>query len=196
MKNGESWYRLRWSRPVLRRSIPRSSMVGSGSGCRPTGCHGSTRSLPNYPGTRWEGDEERCKNFSDMLVYGVAVLAGCFIIGQITGELFGHLLHIDANVGGVVLPCCCSFSSISGCTGKKLITPIWRRASCSGAICTSQWWWRCRPQNAKAALSGGGLAVAAGIIPLAACFALVPVIARLGKKMLLNPKTRLHELYQ
>jgi len=36
-----------------------------------------------------------------MLVYGVAILSGCFIMGQLIGESLGKLLHIDASVGGV-----------------------------------------------------------------------------------------------
>ncbi|WP_353483100.1 malonate transporter subunit MadL, partial [Haliscomenobacter sp.] len=33
-----------------------------------------------------------------MLIKGVALLAACYIIGQLTGETLGRLLHIDANV--------------------------------------------------------------------------------------------------
>jgi malonate transporter MadL subunit len=36
-----------------------------------------------------------------MTIYGLGLLAGCFIIGQLLGEWLGRLLHIDANVGGV-----------------------------------------------------------------------------------------------
>jgi malonate transporter MadL subunit len=36
-----------------------------------------------------------------MLIKGVALLSGCFILGQLIGETLGRILHIDANVGGV-----------------------------------------------------------------------------------------------
>ena len=36
-----------------------------------------------------------------MIIRGVAILAGCYIIGQLIGETLGRILHIDANVGGV-----------------------------------------------------------------------------------------------
>ena len=36
-----------------------------------------------------------------MTIYGVAILALCYTIGQLFGEGLGKLLGIDANVGGV-----------------------------------------------------------------------------------------------
>ena len=35
-----------------------------------------------------------------MLIRGVALLAACYVIGQLIGETLGRLLRIDANVGG------------------------------------------------------------------------------------------------
>ena len=36
-----------------------------------------------------------------MIIYGVAILAFCYIIGQLIGEFLGKLIGVDANVGGV-----------------------------------------------------------------------------------------------
>ena len=36
-----------------------------------------------------------------MLLRGVALLAACFVAGQILGETLGRFLGIQANVGGV-----------------------------------------------------------------------------------------------
>ncbi len=36
-----------------------------------------------------------------MVIYGVAILAGSFMLGQMIGEMLGSWLGIDANVGGV-----------------------------------------------------------------------------------------------
>jgi malonate transporter MadL subunit len=36
-----------------------------------------------------------------MTIYGVAILAGSYIIGLLLGETLGSLLNINANVGGV-----------------------------------------------------------------------------------------------
>ena len=36
-----------------------------------------------------------------MVIYGVALLAGCMIAGVFCGELLGELIGVQANVGGV-----------------------------------------------------------------------------------------------
>ena len=36
-----------------------------------------------------------------MIVYGVALLSGCLILGMLIGESIGVFLNVDANVGGV-----------------------------------------------------------------------------------------------
>ena len=36
-----------------------------------------------------------------MIVYGVALLSGCLILGMLIGESIGVVLNVDANVGGV-----------------------------------------------------------------------------------------------
>ncbi len=38
-----------------------------------------------------------------MVIYGVAILSFCMLLGLILGELFGKMLGIDANIGGVGL---------------------------------------------------------------------------------------------
>ena len=36
-----------------------------------------------------------------MKIYGVALLAACFLIGKLLGNLLGILINIDGDVGGV-----------------------------------------------------------------------------------------------
>jgi malonate transporter MadL subunit len=36
-----------------------------------------------------------------MKIYGVALLAICYLLGQMLGEFIGGLINIDGNVGGV-----------------------------------------------------------------------------------------------
>ena len=36
-----------------------------------------------------------------MTIYGVALLAACYVVGQLAGEFLGKMLGIEANVGGV-----------------------------------------------------------------------------------------------
>ena len=36
-----------------------------------------------------------------MVIYGVALLAGCMMAGLVIGDLLGEMLSIDSNLGGV-----------------------------------------------------------------------------------------------
>ena len=36
-----------------------------------------------------------------MVIYGVALLAFCMLVGIILGELLGRLIGIEANIGGI-----------------------------------------------------------------------------------------------
>lgn len=36
-----------------------------------------------------------------MVIYGVSILGGCYLIGMFFGELIGTLMGINSNVGGV-----------------------------------------------------------------------------------------------
>ena len=36
-----------------------------------------------------------------MNIYGVAILAACYLIGKLMGDLLGVLLDINGNIGGV-----------------------------------------------------------------------------------------------
>lgn len=36
-----------------------------------------------------------------MVIYGVALLAGCYMAGNVIGDILGALLGVKANIGGV-----------------------------------------------------------------------------------------------
>lgn len=38
-----------------------------------------------------------------MIIYGTALLAVCYLLGDLIGKLLGALLGVDANVGGVAI---------------------------------------------------------------------------------------------
>jgi malonate transporter MadL subunit len=118
-----------------------------------------------------------------MLIYGVAVLAGCYIAGQVTGEILGRLLHIDANVGGVGFAMLYLILVNQWMQKRNLFTPemekgilFWSQLYIPVIVAMSA------IQNVKAALSSGLIAVLSGIIPTVICFALIPVVAKLSKQ--------------
>ncbi len=122
-----------------------------------------------------------------MLVYGVAVLAGCFITGQIIGEVLGRLLGIDANVGGVGFAMLLLIVVNQWMHKRKLFTAemekgvlFWSNMYIPVIVAMAA------IQNVKAAVSSGMIAILAGIIPTVICFMLIPVIAKMGKSKSIN----------
>ena len=118
-----------------------------------------------------------------MKIYGVALLAGCFLVGQIMGKVLGHLLGIDGNVGGVAF-------------GMILLILLNRRFSRTGNLDTTSqsgitfWSMMYIPivvamssvQNVKAALTGGWTALFVGVIATGVSLLMVPLISKLGSK--------------
>jgi malonate transporter MadL subunit len=122
-----------------------------------------------------------------MLVYGVAVLAGCFITGQIIGEVLGRLLGIDANVGGVGFAMLLLILVNQWMHKRKLFSAEMER----GVLFWSNMYIpvivaMAAIQNVKAAVSSGMIAILAGIIPTVICFMLIPVIAKMSKSNTVN----------
>ena len=115
-----------------------------------------------------------------MTIYGVGILAACYLAGQLLGELLGRFIGIDANIGGV------GFAMISLILGndKLLLKNLLPPATQQGILF---WSFMYIPvivamsatQNAYAAFSGGFVALAVGIVPTGAMFFLVPLLTRI-----------------
>lgn len=117
-----------------------------------------------------------------MLVYGVAVLAGCFIAGQYIGQLLGQMLNIDANVGGVGFAMLLLIAVQRWMHKKNWFSPemdsginFWNKMYIPVIVAMSS------IQNVKAAFSSGFVAILAGIIPTVICFVLIPAIVKISK---------------
>lgn len=117
-----------------------------------------------------------------MIVYEVAVLAGCLIAGMVVGDLLGVLVGVEANVGGV------GFAMLL----LIVVTDRMRRAgkfpplSEQGVLFWSAMYIpiviaMASTQNVAQAITGGPMAILAGLAALAAGAALVPVLARIGE---------------
>ncbi len=116
-----------------------------------------------------------------MTIYGVAILAACFLAGRIAGEWLGAWLGIEANVGGV------GFSMILLILVTQFLHDRKRfeALSESGVLFWSNLYIpvivaMSSIQNVKGALAGGMIALLAGTIPVGLCFFLVPLISRTG----------------
>ncbi|MCP9236944.1 malonate transporter subunit MadL [Lewinella sp. JB7] len=120
-----------------------------------------------------------------MTIYGVALLAFCFLVGKITGTLVGAAIGIDGDVGGV------GFAMILLVVGNTW----WKqRGGLPPATERGILFWSAMyipiivamaaVQNVKAALSGGWLALLAGTAATVVGLLLVPVLSRIGRRQL------------
>ena len=117
-----------------------------------------------------------------MILRGVTLLSGCFIIGQLIGETLGRWLHIDANVGGVgfaMLLLILSQNELEkrGLFPKEMEDGIqfWSKMYIPIIVAMSA------VQNVRVAISSGMVAVLTGVIPMLICLAMMPLISKLSK---------------
>ena len=116
-----------------------------------------------------------------MIIYGVALLSTCLVIGMLIGQAIGAALGIDANVGGV---------GIAMLLLVLASNSVRFRSLSSGAAAQGIAFWSAMyipivvamaaQQNVAAAASGGLLALVAGVAAVVVSFLLVPVISRIG----------------
>ena len=116
-----------------------------------------------------------------MIVYGVALLSTCLILGMVIGEALGVALRVDANVGGVGIA---MLFLVFASNSEKFKTLT------EGAAGTGIKFWSAMyipivvamaaRQNVAAAVDGGFLALLAGVAAVVVSFALVPVLSKIG----------------
>ena len=116
-----------------------------------------------------------------MIVYGVALLSFCMLLGTYAGNLLGGLLGVEANVGGVGIAMLLLIL-LSNLSSKKFRL---NAVSESGIYFWSAMYIpivvaMAAKQNVLAALSSGWLAVIAGALAVAVSFTAIPLISRLG----------------
>ncbi|MEL7044884.1 MAG: malonate transporter subunit MadL [Pseudomonadota bacterium] len=117
-----------------------------------------------------------------MVVYGVALLSFCMLVGVFVGDLLGQMIGVEANVGGVgVAMLLLILLSNLHDHGLKISAPTESGINFWNAMYIPIVVAMAAKQNVLAALSSGGLAIAAGTTAVVASFLLVPVMARLGR---------------
>jgi malonate transporter MadL subunit len=122
-----------------------------------------------------------------MIIYGVAFLALCTLAGLFIGEVLGKLIGVPANVGGVgiamlLLIFIGSYLNKRGLFDKKSEQGVefWSAVYIPIVVAMAA------QQNVAGALSGGPMAILAGLAAVGLGFALVPMLDRLGQP---KPKT-------
>lgn len=117
-----------------------------------------------------------------MIIYGVALLAFCFLVGQLLGEYLGLLIGVNANVGGV------GFAML-----LLVLLNDWlhKKGHLDQATEAGMQFWNqlyipiivamAATQNVKLAVSSGLIVLLAGSVPVVICIATLPLLSRLAK---------------
>jgi malonate transporter MadL subunit len=116
-----------------------------------------------------------------MIIYGVALLSMCLLIGQFVGELLGQLLGVQANVGGVGIAMLMLVLACESPRCKTLVTgPAGEGIRFWSAMYIPIVVAMAASQNVVAAVNGGMLAIIAAVVAVGLSFALIPVLSRTG----------------
>ncbi len=117
-----------------------------------------------------------------MVIYGVALLSFCMLTGVFVGDLLGELMGVQANVGGVGIAMLLLLVLSNLDSREFTLSPItekglgfWSAMYIPIVVAMAA------RQNVLAALSGGWMAIIAGVAAVAASFALIPVLAHFGQ---------------
>jgi malonate transporter MadL subunit len=116
-----------------------------------------------------------------MAIYGTALLSICLLVGLGVGRILGWAVGLDKNIGGVgiamlLLILLCDRLQQSGRIKPPTEQGVLFWSSIYIPIVVAM----AASQNVLAAVTGGWVAIVAGVLAVVACFALVPVISRLG----------------
>ncbi len=117
-----------------------------------------------------------------MTIYGVALLAFCFLVGKLLGGFLGSLIGINGDVGGVGFAMVLLIVLNTYFKKKKWLEP----ATTGGILFWSSMYIpiivaMSSTQNVKAALSNGPVAIVAGVVVTLGAFFIVPLIAKIGR---------------
>lgn len=116
-----------------------------------------------------------------MAIYGTSLLSLCLLVGLLVGQLIGFVIGVDANVGGVGIAMILLILASGWLQSKGLMI----KPTQSGVLFWSSIYIpivvaMAASQDVKAALSGGTVAIIAGILVVMVSFAMVPMVSRLG----------------
>jgi malonate transporter MadL subunit len=122
-------------------------------------------------------------NHQPMIIYGTALLSVCLLTGLTAGRLIGAALGVEADIGGVGIA---MILLIVGCDALQ------RRGRMKPPTETGITFWgqmyvpivvaMAASQNVLGALSGGVMALVAGVTAVGLSFVLVAALAKTGRK--------------
>ncbi len=116
-----------------------------------------------------------------MVIYGVALLSFCMLVGVFVGDLLGDIIGVQANVGGVgiAMILLIILSNLSH-TKFTLGEPTEKGINFWSAMYIPIVVAMAAKQNVIAAVSSGWMAIIAGVAAVAVSFAMIPVLSKFG----------------
>lgn len=117
-----------------------------------------------------------------MIVFGVALLAFCTLAGLFIGDVLGAVLGVKANVGGVGFAMLLLLFLTDLFKRRGMMVPaseqgigFWTAMYIPIVVAMAA------QQNVIGAVKGGPAAILAGVLAVVVCFALIPLVAKIGK---------------
>ncbi len=117
-----------------------------------------------------------------MVIYGIAILSSCLLVGLFLGQALGRLAGMEANVGGVgiamllLIVVCDRLESAKRLqASSKQGIMFWSSIYIPIVVAMAA------SQDVANAVGGGVVAITAGVLVVVACFALVPLVDRFGR---------------
>jgi malonate transporter MadL subunit len=116
-----------------------------------------------------------------MAIYGTALLSACLLAGLTLGRCLGELLGVDADIGGVgIAMILLILGSDWLYRSGRMRPPTEAGISFWGQIYVPIVVAMAASQNVLGAISGGVMAILAGLAVVMICFVLVGVLVRWG----------------
>lgn len=116
-----------------------------------------------------------------MVIYGVALLSFCMLVGVFLGDLLGEAIGVQANVGGVGIAMLLLILLSNLSSHRFRLSPMtesgihfWSAMYIPIVVAMAA------RQNVAAAVSSGWMAIIAGVAAVAVSFAMIPVLAKIG----------------
>ncbi len=115
-----------------------------------------------------------------MVIYGVALLAFCMLVGVFVGDVLGELIGVQANVGGVgiAMLLLIILSNLSH-HQFHLSAPTEKGVNFWSAMYIPIVVAMAAKQNVIAAVSSGWMAIIAGVAAVAVSFAMIPLLDKI-----------------
>ncbi|MEY4638559.1 MAG: hypothetical protein RLZZ446_1078 [Bacteroidota bacterium] len=118
-----------------------------------------------------------------MKIYGVALLAACYILGQLAGEILARFVHLNGNVGGVGIAMLLLILASDFLRKRNLLSKepeqgilFWSSMYIPVVVAMSA------TQHVKAAVKGSWTALAVGVLVTLLMLYMVPLLSPTTKK--------------